>query len=751
VNRAVLRVKHLALSRFRGFVNVDPVTLNTDADVILITGPNGFGKTSLIDALCLLLTKHYYEERRPLTSCLNTHGPSPGSDFALIRALVELEDLGERTVELTVKDTSKGLPDILFPDGLGPVDLPSELAARSSFFYQDLLDKLFEEEDDQGTRLLEFLAPIPKEVKDIQQAITQAKGEWQKWASSELQKMASKEGLPSEEEIGQKRKDAAIAFKQAWYKLVEVSEAEIGIALPYRSEEWLFVLKSDNLRSGWERELRNLAADCLGQVSPDRLPFNADDTVPTSLRLIEEALGVLRNRAVYQVKGIREKLSYLLEDLPDEATFLPPEDCAKEEQEIAETSGMVDELRKELALLERLEGQFDNPNGGPDFLAILMTLRDRGREWLRLPDVGPDLHPPSQVTEWLSMAISYDMDGLVEQLTCWKETITGKRREAMEQVSNLQKLIRTKKTVLEKSRAMHELLRDPRLESELTPNGEVSLPVKVARLKELLQGNGRENNVLKAIENVQRAITNWLQLEEQDHRRKTALRQKASYNVAKESVDSISEALTREEGKNSILKGVLVTSEKTIEDFKKIVNEVLDRFRLVEGVRPVSFSPRRVRKGEPLLQIKAGDGRPLSAFSTGQKAQLGLSVLLGLNYSLHRYIRHNIIALDDVTTAFDMAQLPRTAALIRQIAYATEEPSIRRQVFIVSHHEDLTNRLLDFLIPPKGRELRILNFTGWSSDTGPEIDRRRVIPALPACEKKKLERGLQSILAMDSL
>jgi len=93
--------------------------------------------------------------------------------------------------------------------------------------------------------------------------------------------------------------------------------------------------------------------------------------------------------------------------------------------------------------------------------------------------------------------------------------------------------------------------------------------------------------------------------------------------------------------------------------------------------------------------------------------------------------------LDDVTTAFDMAQLPRTAALIRQIAYATDDASARRQVFIVSHHEDLTNRLLDFLIPPHGKKMRILNFVNWTRDKGPQIEQREVVPGLKASAENR--------------
>lgn len=175
---------------------------------------------------------------------------------------------------------------------------------------------------------------------------------------------------------------------------------------------------------------------------------------------------------------------------------------------------------------------------------------------------------------------------------------------------------------------------------------------------------------------------------------------------AKELIDSVTEALEREVGKNSVLNTAILPPDDVVRDLQRVVNQVLGRFRLVDGIWPIRFEAKRDRSGKAgsPLQVYGADGRPLSAFSTGQKAQLGLAMLLGLNYSLNRYIGHSIVALDDVTTAFDMAQLPRTAALIRQIAYATGDASARRQVFIVSHHEDLTNRLLDFLIPTSGQK-----------------------------------------------
>ena len=62
----IVRVKSLTLNNFRGFIGEE--TVNTDADIVFLNGPNGVGKTSFIDALCLALTGHYYKEREPLIS-----------------------------------------------------------------------------------------------------------------------------------------------------------------------------------------------------------------------------------------------------------------------------------------------------------------------------------------------------------------------------------------------------------------------------------------------------------------------------------------------------------------------------------------------------------------------------------------------------------------------------------------------------------------------------------------------------------
>jgi hypothetical protein len=81
-----------------------------------------------------------------------------------------------------------------------------------------------------------------------------------------------------------------------------------------------------------------------------------------------------------------------------------------------------------------------------------------------------------------------------------------------------------------------------------------------------------------------------------------------------------------------------------------------------------------------------------------------------------------------VTTAYDLSNLTREAILWRQLAYGGQEERARRQVFISSHHEDMTNHFLDLLVPPEGRSMRLIRFTGWDSKKGPQYEQFKIEP-----------------------
>ena len=165
---------------------------------------------------------------------------------------------------------------------------------------------------------------------------------------------------------------------------------------------------------------------------------------------------------------------------------------------------------------------------------------------------------------------------------------------------------------------------------------------------------------------------------------------------------------------------------ETIDDLTATaLDRTLLRFRFDAGFLPVR--PKDLQKkderGEPQRDgrlLETGDGRPWPDLSTGQKAQLALAWMLAQALVLREQLPHRLLLLDDTSTAFDLGNLARQATWLRQLAYNPDEDH-RWQVFLASHHDEMTSRLVQLLRPPPGRRLRILEFTSWSAGRGPEV------------------------------
>lgn len=112
-------------------------------------------------------------------------------------------------------------PKLYLSENSWTCGIQKELASRCSFFYQDLLGKLFEEENAQ-VRLLDFLSPIPENVQEASKAVKQAMIQWKADSEGILKSFAQK-GFPSEEDINEQRKQAVIDFRETWNELVKAA------------------------------------------------------------------------------------------------------------------------------------------------------------------------------------------------------------------------------------------------------------------------------------------------------------------------------------------------------------------------------------------------------------------------------------------------------------------------------------------------------------------------------------------------
>ena len=229
------------------------------------------------------------------------------------------------------------------------------------------------------------------------------------------------------------------------------------------------------------------------------------------------------------------------------------------------------------------------------------------------------------------------------------------------------------------------------------------------------------------------------------------------YNESKSSEEDLSRLEEKQEqleGLESFLDNQQKLSEKFMETFNKAINKVLKRFAMTRGLEAVTIDRRD--SGGPGYKIHAEendqcekqDRRSLQCFSLGQRAQIGLAWMVASRELVENSedidFPHRAIVLDDPTATFDMTNLMSHVLLCRQLAYHPE-PDKRYQLFIVSHHEEFTDRLLDQLCPPgKGCSMRLLRFTDWTPKDGAKIKCFKVEPAPGDMEEatRAFEKGL---------
>lgn len=262
----ITRVKSLTINRFRGFTG--ECTLDTDADVVLITGPNGVGKTSFIDALCLSLTGHHYPAREPLLP----YNERQGSIVAKVllcsgqesEILTTIERHGKEVVEWGGKLIAEGDARALAP-----------FRARAAFYFQDTLNYLFEEESAEAY-LEDFLIASQVPVSDIKKALRRALDDLKEF-QEELQQRT---GVKSEGEIARERTELVTRFEQ----LVRDSSPQVSGFLSSTQATvppCELTKKAGGLRQDWKKVLHRWLEQLMSYLGDEQgktiLPAEMDD------------------------------------------------------------------------------------------------------------------------------------------------------------------------------------------------------------------------------------------------------------------------------------------------------------------------------------------------------------------------------------------------------------------------------------------------------------------------------------------
>ncbi len=740
-NADIIRVKSINIRDFRGIKELKK-PLNTDADVVLITGPNGFGKTSLIDALSLVLTGYLHPRRNPKLFELPEEDYSP--DKGLIEAVLSYPQDVEKKISVTVFNNKPSeCSDIIWPES----DSAKVLSAKASFFYQDLVEQSFDYFT-EGKTLKDLLAPPPKEIDEARSALRRA-----------LKTVEQKEktlvipGVESEEALNSKREQVARAFTGLWEKLINaINNLKLPVTLPIFN-----ILKVDrSLRLDWQNKLAKFSSDL--SISLKLEESDKELNVISSLIHLENLIDELKLSYILPKSDLAEQISYLIASLSDIKKVLELKELDVLKERYLTSKKNLANSKKRLERLLELERHFKSPEG-PILLEIMRSLRQYGPKWSKVNTIQTyesDMYPPEEVVRWVTAAYSslnvYNKKQLDDVLTIWLKKVEHKRSElTMDIAMQEKKLTEYSKTL--------KILEQIQKIADTSDDGQelIKKAQKKAELDKEFPNSTSEQGThsVKLIATLKETLEKWINIEKRDLFRQDALKKSVKYNKAKEQIKLLRDALNRETKKgDSVLENVLQLPDNEPKKLTNLINSILVRFRLVQGILPVDIitSQKRVgRNKKGTWEFVTADGRTFTSLSTGQQSQLALSLLLGLNISLDiSYLGHGIIALDDTTTPFDMAQLPREAALLRQIVYgAGDSDAPRRQLFIVSHHEDLTHKLLDYLIPPEGKKMHILNFVNWNPKGGPEIEQYEMEPAISADEgRQNLSKFITDILML---
>lgn len=671
----IQRVCSVRLKNFKGFVGCSE-RMDTDAEIVLLTGPNGYGKTSFLEALTAILTGfHPYGDHDAIQALVPT-GRSETELASEIEILAEVDsgDGKEETTTLTIgwdgngsitipesregeTNITQGLPR---PTSFPPSRLDGferyELHARLCAFFQERITFQYDQ-GAQGNTIRDVIEPISPGVRMI---------------IDKLGKFAEKDML---QHIHKYREFSS-----------QGSDEEIRSRLEQKA---LPVMASYNEASQWP------GMEWLSGPASFANGAEASEFFRSALRRrgIEIAGNEHTDLAAEIQKQVGLSLTDWIRDAERRAAGFTEEGRRLEE--------MLRECEKKLRFLERkypnleLEVALFNPENddGCDALVLLRTLAASANRWatVELPDEAE--RDQGRLREVLNEFGRVDENRAAECRNILDKWF-GVRKDAWKEFCS----------------SREEKLR---LEREL---------IRYRSSEEVDAGKRIQRELRVCFDDFSKAWEKACKRE----------RERAEYEKRRLIADALDRHLTAARTLLHALDEETAISPKLRKHLEESVQDIAGRFSLSDGMLPLRLKCDTDKRGikdkeRRIYCLQAADSRKMVNFSTGQKAQLGISLLVAQNLYLSRFLPQRIILLDDLTTAYDLTNLTREAILWRQLAYNRQRDNpCARQVFISTHHEDLTSNLLGLLVPPAGYSMRVIKFCGYDRDKGPQIEVYRV-------------------------
>ncbi len=700
------RIKAASIENFKGISRLEKIDL--DADIILVTGANGNGKSSFVEALSLALTGHhpswasgkkvdhfffYGQETFHITLDMVPSGVSDGNQQPLETIKVEGNKDGRSFTRIPALNVLRGEAAETGAEAGNRIFIPAdeELNFRMTTYLPDFVRLLFDEaieeerkkqgqdgetgEDDESTclklndktnLLRQFFPALSPSIEALCRVVERRLGEYGNVRDSLARDIKDLEGKAS--------------HRQQWQDLVQQVEERIR-KLPHPPA------RKYEIDSRWRSK--------------------TEIAVPETVELLKterSSLGNLFSGKIESWKKLDEFMETHGKSYGQEETVQEREDL---EKEIRDLRMRVEDLQEQIELAE--SGVSESIEKLRDVLFLLSDSKER-EQFFEMLGHGilaqeskegipgqPDLVRECKLVDPDKAGIFAKMlETLLEQRGGRLDELKEQKEKAERGLDEKQKRLRSLDDAVKMPREFEELVQFLRQEDSKNLLEEMAKFEADAQNYEKIK---TEHDVLEK----RKAYLEQLSQIIKDHRKKI---------------------LQDTDSKD--------TGSSFREVFEKTINNVLRRFALADGIEEIILdSEFRITAKDEKNKGETGKNsrRTLECFSAGQKAQLATAwlvasreVIMGAGKE-DLYFPHRILIMDDPSTTFDTTNLLSQAILWRQLAY-NPDPAHRYQVFIVSHHEEFSSRLLDLLCPPEGEgyAMKLLRFTNWTQDDGAAIE-----------------------------
>ncbi len=651
-NKKPFRIEKLSLNNFRGWGKKEdkPFEVDTNANIVLLTGFNGCGKTSILEAINLLINNHCFDLRgdgKQQGDRLNEF-IHQGRDYFELEAVLQDFDGGNISIQFQRDKGNLHREDDYWIKEAAPrsLDSATDLLAAATTYFQDRIDTILRDLD-RSITLKEWILPLPEEVDYMSDAV---------------------------ERLGDRLENDADSEEK------ELKQAP--------NPNPIYIEYAEKFRSSWQK----LREDLMRIISDLELPAAPDQLHENHIEFATKLASFANRQTVskFDSTAFRDIFDAAMRQIKHQIKQYDEQHANAEDDQQQEIRQEIINAQEELASLDKsypektaklVEAQFtgDIQQDTPGLRQILNSVEKFLEQW---HNFSPDLPDKAKLTP------------IYNELTRLDVGAAAVLRATIEEWEN------------------------PWIEAQAKRK---ALRAKIEKLQRQLSHEQTRQSV--NTQAVEKALKDWRGEWFKEQQRLKMLDESSKIMEKVKNYRHLAEVIKKElDSPGRLIDRIQPLEGSHKENLNKALDGTLVRFQFDQDFLPVrpQDQSREEKTGEMRqgYELHTQDERPSFMLSTGQRGQVALAYMLAQALMLGKQLPHRILILDDTSTAFDLGNIVRQATWLRQLAY-NPEPDRRWQIFVASHHEELTNRLIELLVPPEDAELRLIRFTGWSRETGP--------------------------------